>query len=173
VPIDHFFNVKGIGSVVLGCVFNGTIRSHDNLRVHPGEKSGIVRSIQKHDDNYPSAGYGERVGLALKNIDTKDLDRGFVLSNDDRLMSSDNFTAKAELNKYWPKPIEEGKVLHLGNWLQFIPGRVLSIDNADDFRSPAITIELEKKLVYMPGTNAVITHLEGGKLRVAGTLNLD
>ena len=172
VPIDHFFNVKGIGSVVLGCVFDGTIRKHDSLNVYPTTKSCVLRSIQKHDDDFATAGFGDRVGLALKNIETKDLDRGFVLSNDDTLKSNDKLTAEAELTKYWPNALAEDMILHIGHWFQFIPARVLSVDSSPDFRKPTLTLELEKPLAYPPGSQAVITYLESGKLRVVGTLKL-
>ncbi|MHC1631522.1 MAG: EF-Tu/IF-2/RF-3 family GTPase [Methanotrichaceae archaeon] len=71
VPVDHFFNVKGIGTVVLGSVAEGTIRKHDSLKVLPGEKKAQIRSIQKHDDDFDQACEGDRVGLALKNTDVR------------------------------------------------------------------------------------------------------
>ena len=81
VPVDHAFNVKGVGVVVLGVVTNGFVQKHATLKVLPGAKSAQVRSIQKHDDEFEVAGEGDRVGLALKNIEVEDLDRGAVLTN--------------------------------------------------------------------------------------------
>ena len=34
-PIDHHFNVKGVGVVVLGCVTHGVIKKHDSLKGTP------------------------------------------------------------------------------------------------------------------------------------------
>ncbi|MDD5734635.1 MAG: elongation factor Tu, partial [Methanothrix soehngenii] len=51
-PVDHFFNVRGIGTVVLGSVAEGTLKKHDELMVLPGEKTAQVRSIQKHDEDF-------------------------------------------------------------------------------------------------------------------------
>ena len=82
VPIDHFFNVKGVGTVVLGYVARGRIEKHDELKVLPTERTALVRSIQKHDDDFEDAVHGDRVGLALKSIDVEQLDRGYVLSAD-------------------------------------------------------------------------------------------
>src|SRR4030042_920768 len=82
VPVDAHFNVKGVGVVVLGFVAEGMIKKHDTLRLLPTEKTAQVRSIQKHDDDADNAIKGARVGLALKNIESEDLDRGFVLTND-------------------------------------------------------------------------------------------
>src|SRR5512136_1456881 len=49
-PVDHFFNVRGIGTVVLGCIVEGALHKHDELMVLPGSKIAQVRSIQKHDE---------------------------------------------------------------------------------------------------------------------------
>ena len=61
VPVDHAFNVNGIGAVILGLVANGVIHIHDTMNVLPGTKTTQIRSIQKNDDNFDSAIEGERV----------------------------------------------------------------------------------------------------------------
>jgi hypothetical protein len=63
-------------------------------------------------------------------------------------------------------------VVHIGHWMQFLNGKVEDITDEGDWRSPTLTLVLEKELVYRPGDNAVLTYLEGGKLRVVGTLHL-
>lgn len=170
IPIDHFFNVRGIGTVILGCVADGAIRKHDALRVLPGDDTAQVRSLQKHDDDFDWAGEGDRTGVALKNVDADDLDRGTVLSNDASIRSESSMKARAEVVSYWPGPLKEGMVLHLGHWMQFVPARVKSIENGGDWHRPMLDLVLEKPLVYLPGDKAVIHHLEGDKLRVVGTL---
>ncbi len=172
VPIDHFFNVKGVGTVVLGHVARGTIRKHDELRVLPGKKSALVRSIQKHDDDFDLATMGDRVGLALKGIDAEELDRGHVLSNQDDMKSEGRVIADASLVKYWPSPLKEGMVVHVGHWMQFLPARVAAVDNGRDWKRPRLEIVLEKEVVHPPGARATLCYLDGGKLRVAGTMVL-
>ncbi|UEC43397.1 MAG: Translation elongation factor 1 alpha-related protein [Methanothrix sp.] len=172
VPIDHFFNVRGIGTVILGTVAGGVIRRHETVRVLPGERTALVRSIQKHDDDFDWAVEGDRTGIALKNIEAGELDRGDVLSSDGSLRSESRISACAELIRYWPAPLKEGMVLHIGHWMQFLPGRVASVEAGDDWRRPLLRIELEKPLVWRPGDRAVVCQLEGSKLRIAGTLNL-
>ena len=172
VPIDHFFNVKGVGTVVLGHVVRGTIHRHDDLRVLPGKKSAQVRSVQKHDDDFEVATAGDRVGLALKGIDAEELDRGYVLSNQDDIKCESRVIVNASLSKYWPNPLKEGMVLHLGHWMQFLPARVAMVDNGADWRKPRLELVLEKELVHPPGALGTLCYLDGGKLRVAGTVSL-
>ncbi|MHC1631521.1 MAG: hypothetical protein ACXQT4_04415 [Methanotrichaceae archaeon] len=100
------------------------------------------------------------------------MDRGFVFTSDESIKTESSITAKAELIKYWPSPLKEGMVLHLGHWMQFVPARVISTQGEGDWHNPTLVLELEKELVYPPGDQAVIHYLEGGRLRVAGTLQL-
>jgi len=172
VPIDHFFNVKGVGTVVLGCVAYGRIEKHDELKVLPTARTALVRSIQKHDDDFSDAVHGDRVGLALKNIDVEQLDRGYVLTADERVKSDSAITAEAELVSYWKTPLKQGMVLHLGHWMQFVAARVESVDDSGDPRRPTVTLSLDKPVVHPPGSRAVLMYLEGGKLRVAGSMAL-
>ncbi len=172
IPVDHAFNVKGVGVVILGVVTNGFVQKHATLNVLPGGKSAQVRSIQKHDDEFDVAGEGDRVGLALKNIEVEDLDRGTVLTNDPSMKTSSKLDTQAVLVKYWPMSIKMGMVMHVGHWTQFITAKVEAVSESGDMKKPALTLTLDKPLVYRPHDKAVLMYLEGAKLRVAGTLEL-
>ncbi|MDE1824121.1 MAG: hypothetical protein KGI00_04160 [Candidatus Micrarchaeota archaeon] len=79
VDIDKAFNVKGIGTVALGVVTSGTVKVHDNL-FNPLGKQVNVKSIQSQDQDMDTAGIQTRVGLALKGIESDELDKGDILS---------------------------------------------------------------------------------------------
>ncbi len=80
VDIDKAFPVKGIGTVVLGVVTRGTVRQHDRL-FHTSGKEVTVRSIQSQDEDIESAGAGTRVGLSLKDIGDKEIEKGDLLTS--------------------------------------------------------------------------------------------
>jgi selenocysteine-specific translation elongation factor len=172
VPVDHAFNVKGVGVVILGVVTSGIVQKHAILNVLPGGKSAQVRSIQKHDDEFDVAGEGDRVGLALKNVEVEDLDRGAVLTNDSSIKTSAALETHASLVKYWQTPIKQGMVMHIGHWTQFVTAKADAVADTGDWRKPALTLTLDKPLVYRPNDKAVLMYLEGAKLRVAGTVEL-
>jgi hypothetical protein len=46
------------------------------------------------------------------------------------------------------------------------------VENGTDWRAPHLKLSLEKELVFPPGSKAVLTQLEGGKLRIVGTVTL-
>ena len=171
-PVDHFFNVRGIGTVVLGSLAEGSIKKHDVLTVLPGKKTAQVRSIQKHDEDFDSAGVGERTGIALKGVEIEDLDRGTILTNDKSIKQVSSLESKASIVKYWPAPLKEGMVLHIGHWMQYVPARVEAVSAGGDWHKPELKLKLDKMLVFRPGARAVLTYPEGGKLRVVGTIEL-
>ncbi len=167
VPLDQHFNVKGVGTVVLGKVVDGTVRKHDKLTVHPLGEVVNVRSIQKHDDDSPSADRGDRVGLALRGIESERLDKGYVLSSDPTITDSNDFQAVIKLNGFWRTPVTEGMVLHLGHWMQVIPFRVASAT-----KDGTVHLVADDGLIHLPGDDATVMYLEGGKLRVVGSIKL-
>lgn len=172
VPVDQSFNVKGVGTVVLGNVVEGVMKRHDRVKVLPGGKSGEVRSIQKHDDEFDWSARGDRVGLALKGLEVADVERGMVLTNNPSLKSDLSITAELNVVKYWPKPLEEGMVLHTGHWMQFLPSRLESVKDDGDWRHPTVKLAFDKPVVHLPEDKAVLCYLDGGKLRVIGSFLL-
>ena len=172
VPVDHAFNVKGVGVVILGVVTNGIIQKHAMLKFLPAGKTAQVRSIQKHDDEFDVAGEGDRVGLALKNIEVEDLDRGAVLTNDPAIKTSIKLESQASLVKYWQTPIKQGMVMHVGHWTQFITAKVEGVTESSDPKKPILTLTLKSRCVYCSKDSAVLMYLEGPKLRITGTLQL-
>ncbi|MBE6528388.1 MAG: translation elongation factor 1 alpha-related protein [Thermoplasmata archaeon] len=171
-PVDSHFNVRGVGTVVLGSVIDGYFKVHDKMTVYPTKKEVILKSIQKHDIDAADGIKGDHVGLALRGIESEELDRGFVVTTDPSVKMSRSVTGKVSLVKFWASPLKEGMVVHLGHWMQMPPCRITAVDNGDDFRSATVTFEMDDDMIHKPGDKAIIMYLEGGKLRVAGSIVL-
>jgi len=183
IPVDHFFNVKGIGLVILGCVARGAVKRHDKLRVFPTGKTCTVRSIQTHDRDVVEACAGDRVGLALKGIEYSDMDRGFVLSSDETLRSVEGTRLRVRTSPYWKGKIGEGTVLHLCTGMQLISSTVTGVDAGDGGdevkeegvgtggagRNAIVSVKLERAMVLEDDSRIFVTQLEGGDLRIVGT----
>lgn len=165
VPVDHFFNVKGVGAVVLGSVANGMIKKADRVTLFPLGKWAVIRSIQKHDDDADKAWKGDRVGLALKNVGTEDMDRGYVLSTEE-LNVVDSVKVKITPQKFWKTPLEEGQVLHLGHWMQFIPSKIEAVSETEG--TYELELKLEKKLIVGENPKLFVSQLDNPRIRVVG-----
>ena len=171
-PVDSHFNVKGVGTVVLGSVIDGYFRKHDKMKVLPINREVVLKSIQKHDIDADDGIKGDHVGLALRGIESDELDRGYVVTTDPSVKLSRKVSGKADVIKFWRNPVKEGMVMHVGHWMQMVPCRVVSASDDGDFHSPTLDLELDGDIIHKPGDRAILMYLEGGKLRVVGSITL-
>ena len=171
-PVDSHFNVKGVGTVVLGSVIDGWFLKHDKMRVLPLNREVVLKSIQKHDVDANDGVKGDHVGLALRGIESDELDRGYVLTTDPSVTMTRSVSGKAELIRYRKAPLKEGMVMHLGHWMQMVPCRVKAVSDEGDFHLPTLDLELESDMIYKPGDTGLMMYLEGGKLRVVGRITI-
>jgi selenocysteine-specific elongation factor len=77
--VDRIFTLRGIGTVVTGTLWSGSIGDGDVLRLEPEGRDVRVRSVQVHDAPVERAEAGQRVALSLPGIERSDLERGDVL----------------------------------------------------------------------------------------------
>ena len=80
--IDHCFDVKGVGTVILGKVTNGKVKQYDNLKLYPAGIDVLIKSIQMHDDPVEESICPARVGLAVKGAKPDEVGRGDVISEE-------------------------------------------------------------------------------------------
>ena len=50
-PVDQYFNVKGIGLVAIGYVQSGKVKVHDEVLLLPANGTGNAKSLQVMDDD--------------------------------------------------------------------------------------------------------------------------
>ena len=77
--VDRSFTLRGIGTVVTGTLWSGSVGEGDVLRVEPRGIEVRVRSVQVHDRPVGRAEAGQRVAVALPGVERADLGRGDVL----------------------------------------------------------------------------------------------
>jgi selenocysteine-specific translation elongation factor len=168
VPIDQAFNVKGVGAVALGCVRKGILKQHDTLEAFPTGKKAMVRSIQVHDEDVPEAGFGNRVGLALKGIEADELGRGVVFAPTGSLKMSGSLELALNVSKFWKGVIVKGMVLHAACGLQIVPVLVEEVagDGIRTGTTGKVVLRSDKPLAFTPGDRLVILDLDGKGLRI-------
>src|SRR5213078_3045001 len=78
--VDRSFTLHGIGTVVTGTLWSGSVGAGDELRAEPAGIDVRVRSVQVHDEPVDRAEAGQRVALALPGIERSALHRGNALA---------------------------------------------------------------------------------------------
>lgn len=162
--IDHAFNVTGKGCVVLGVVKQGISKDKTKTKIFPLDRDIEIRSIQSHDVDITEAPTGTRVGMRLKNVQAKDIERGFIIS--DKEMVTTDYTLECTISKF-TKKIETGSVLHLFVGLQSEPTRVEKIlveGQEVKEAKPGITCVLQlsgnKKVAYSKEDRFLLSNLD-------------
>lgn len=139
IVIDHCFDVKGVGTVVLGKVVCGTVKQYDNLKLLPSKQDVMVKSIQMHDDPVEEAHSPARVGLSLKGVKPDEISRGDILYVDDSLPIKSELELDFSKNPYYKGEITENQMCMINVGLQIKPAKFSSI-------SP-IKLKLDKPIV--------------------------
>jgi selenocysteine-specific elongation factor len=77
--IDRSFTLRGIGTVVTGTLWSGSVGGGDELLLEPGGRRVRVRSVQVHDREVDRAESGQRVAVSLPGVERHDVRRGDAL----------------------------------------------------------------------------------------------
>jgi selenocysteine-specific elongation factor len=77
--IDRAFTLTGVGTVVTGTLWSGSIGPGDALEVQPSGLRARARTVHVHDVEVPRAEAGQRVAVNLPGIDRRKLQRGDAL----------------------------------------------------------------------------------------------
>jgi len=82
-PVQDVYEITGIGTVPVGKIETGIMKSGMKVKVLPGRtgegSEGEVKTIEMHHENLPEAVAGDNVGINIRGVGKKDLARGDVI----------------------------------------------------------------------------------------------
>lgn len=79
-PVDRVFTLKGVGTIVTGTVYSGTVHVADEIEILPEQLKGKVRHIQVHGNGTEVARAGQRAAINVTQVKKDRLRRGQVLA---------------------------------------------------------------------------------------------
>ena len=159
--IDHCFDVKGVGTVILGKVTNGTIKQYDNLKLYPHNIDVLIKSIQMHDDPVTESICPARVGLAVKGVKPDEVGRGDVISVENVVDIKTEIELDFEKSPFYKNEISENQGCLVSIGLQIKAAKFSSI-------SP-LKLIFEKPIVCKKDEIAVILKPESTTIRILGS----
>jgi elongation factor 1-alpha len=83
IPIQDVYSITGVGTVPVGRVETGIIKSNQKVIVMPAGVTGEVKSIETHHTQMDSAEAGDNIGFNLRGVDKKSIHRGDIIGNSD------------------------------------------------------------------------------------------
>jgi len=82
VPIQDVYTITGVGTVPVGRVETGVLKTGDKLIFEPSGAKGEVKSIEIHHQTLPEAKPGDNVGFNVRGISRADVKRGDVAGHE-------------------------------------------------------------------------------------------
>ncbi len=159
--IDHCFDVKGVGTVILGKVTNGKVKQYDNLKLYPAGIDVLIKSIQMHDDPVSESICPARVGLAVKGAKPEEVGRGDVISQEGAVDVKTEIELDFQKNPFYKSEIAENQGCLVNIGLQIKAAKFSSI-------SP-LKLTFEKPIVCKKDQIAVILKPESTSIRILGS----
>lgn len=159
--IDHCFDVKGVGTVILGKVTNGIIKQYDNLKLYPAGIDVLIKSIQMHDDPVSESISPARVGLAVKGAKPDEISRGDVISAEGAVDVKTEIELDFQKSPFYKNDIAENQGCLASVGLQIKAAKFTSI-------SP-MKLLFEKPVVCKKGEIVVILKPESLSIRILGS----
>lgn len=162
IPVDHAFDVKGVGTVALGVVKQGTVNAYDELALLPVKKNIVIKSIQMHDDPAESSSSPARVGLAIKGASADDISRGDVICAPDAVKVSTGALAV----KFATSPFFKGDLLDNHTYMVSVGMQVKTAKIK--LEGDTLQVTPEKPIVYKKGQMLVLLKPDSQGTRIAG-----
>jgi selenocysteine-specific translation elongation factor len=159
--VDHCFDVKGVGTVILGKVTCGKIKQYDNLKLYPSESDVLIKSIQMHDDPVQESVCPARVGLAVKGVKPDEVGRGDVISEQGAVVVGSEIELDFTKSPFYKSDIAEGQMCLVSVGLQIKAAKFVSIT--------PLKLNFEKPIAYHKGDIAVILKPESTTIRILGS----
>ena len=161
IVIDHCFDVKGVGTVILGKVTQGKVKTYDNLKLLPKGSDVLIKSIQMHDDPVDEAVSPARVGLSVKGISPDDVQRGDMLCTADSITTSQEITLDYHQNAFFKGELTENQMFLVNIGLQIRPAKIISLN--------PMKLSLGKPAIFEKNDICVVLKPESQTIRIVGS----
>jgi selenocysteine-specific elongation factor len=157
-PIDRSFSMRGFGAVITGTLISGSVRSEQEVEVHPGGGSVRVRGIQVHGEAVQRATAGQRTALNIAGVDAGEIRRGMMLAEAGRFRPTANIDCSFELLP-GAKPLKHRAPIHFHAHTAEVEAEVRGIGTTEAIKPGTrryVRIVLREPLLLLPGDRFIV-----------------
>jgi selenocysteine-specific elongation factor len=158
IPVDRVFTLKGIGTVITGTLWEGSVRDGDEALVLPAGRKVRVRNIQVHGHDVEEASAGQRVALNLPGISTQEIERGDVIGSLPCLHASLMLDAHLRLLAS-ARPVKNRTRVRLHHGTREVMARVILLGGKEELmpgEEAYVQYRLESPLVAVYGDRYIL-----------------
>ena len=164
IVVDHAFDVKGVGTVVLGVVRQGQVKVYDELSLAPSMKPVLVKSIQMHDDPVQSASSPSRVGLAVKGVTADEVSRGDIICKQSDGFVSTGGNLKVGFKK---SPFFKGEILDSQMYMMSLGMQIRAV-KVKTTGQDVLEVSAEKPVAYLKSQPCILLKPDNQGTRIIG-----
>jgi selenocysteine-specific elongation factor len=159
--VDRSFSLRGIGTVVTGTLWAGSLARGDEVRVEPGGRRARVRGVEVHGEQCERADAGRRVALNLAGLERAEIARGDVIvAGNARPAVGYLLDAEVQLLR-GARRLARGARVQVHHGTRETAARVAPVEG--DVLEPGtgglVQLRLERPLVIEPGDRFVVRSL--------------
>ena len=143
--VDRSFTLKGIGTVVTGTLWSGSLAAGDQVEIMPAGRRARVRSVQVHDEPVERAAAGQRVALNLVSVRRTEVARGDVVTRGGDAQPAYIVDARLEVPELRP-----GTRVQVHHGTRETPGRIYPLGEG------FFQLRLEAPLVALRGDRLIL-----------------
>lgn len=158
-PVDRSFTVAGMGTVVTGTLWSGSLKAGERARLLPSGSEARIRSLQVHGRDTDEAQAGERTAVALAGMDRRAVGRGDVLVTDQAWCASRMLTVRARLLDTASRPLEHGSRVRALHGTTEVMARCVVMDGPSTVgpgEEGWVQLRLEEPLVARGGDSLIL-----------------
>ncbi len=172
-PVDRVFTLRGIGTVVTGTLWEGSVADGEEAVVQPAGRRLRVRNVQVHGKEVDRAFAGQRVAMNLPGISKKDISRGDVILSPGYLSPTLMADATLYLLENAPHPLKNRSRVRFHHGTSEVMARVILLGGRDELppgESHYVQFRLESPAVLRYGDRYIlrsyspITTIGGGRI---------
>ena len=173
-PIDRAFSLRGIGTVVTGTLWSGTVKAGDRLAIEPGGREVRVRSVQVHDHAVAEAAAGQRVALALVGVERTQVRRGHTAATPGTLPRSYRLDCRLRVLPSAAHGLRHGEVVTVHHGTAEAPASVVLRQGSEVRPGAEADVQLRlRRQVSAAAGDRVIVRLTSPQVTVAGATVTD
>jgi selenocysteine-specific elongation factor len=172
-PVDRVFTLKGIGTVITGTLWEGSVADGDEALIQPSGRKVRVRNIQVHGEDVERAYAGQRVALNLPGISTEQIERGDVIGTPGYLHPTLMLDGLLHLIESSPRSLKNRTRVRFHHGTREVMARVVLLGGREELppgESSYVQFRLERPVIalykdrYILRSYSPITTIGGGQV---------
>lgn len=173
-PVDRVFTKAGIGTIVTGTAWSGSVNVGEEVAIEPRGGVSRIREIQSFDSSLESSESSMRLALALHGVKKKDIDIGDQLVSPGKLEKTNMLDVQMEMSSLPGSRIVNRQRLRFHHAAGEIMCRAVLIgpERLERGDRGFAQLRMEKPTVAMGGDRFVIRHYSPMRV-IAGGVVLD